>query len=311
MNFANIYKKYGILTILIVFIIISALMNSTFIKPVNLTNILRQVVVVGIIACGAQLIMVAGMIDLSPGSVLALSGCIAADVMVKTNSPLLAIIVGLAIGTICGLISGLVIIKFAVPSFIMTLAMQAMARGAVYVYTNAVPISNLGSFTEIGQGYIGPIPISVIIFAVIIVITGLLLNKMRLGRYLYAVGGNMGAAKASGINDRRVRLYAFLYGGFAAGLAGIMLTARMNSGQPIAGVGYEFNAVTGVVIGGTSLNGGIGKLSGTIYGVLLIGVLNNIMNLQNVSSYFQQIVQGAIIAIAVIIDVKVRAATEK
>ncbi|MGI6174549.1 MAG: ABC transporter permease [Christensenellales bacterium] len=308
---AKIYKKYGILLILLVLIAVSAILNPAFFTINNLTNVFRQIVVVMIIACGAQLIIISGNIDLSAGSVVGLSGVIGADIMVKTNSLILAVLAGLLIGLACGWLNGFIITKLSIPAFIMTLAMQTIVRGIIFVYTDAVPISNLGDFTLIGQGYIGPIPIPVIIMVIILILTWVLLNKRKTGRYLYAVGGNSNAAKASGINVSKIRLFAFLYGGLMAGLAGIILTSRMNSGQPLSGQNLEFDAITAVIIGGTSLSGGVGKLSGTVFGGLLIGFLGNIMNLQGVSSYYQQIVQGVIIALAVIVDVRVRSAMQK
>ena len=310
-NIAKIYQKWGILIVLIIMAVICAIMNPIFIKPTNITNIFKQVVVVGIIACGENLVMLTGDIDLAPGSVVALSGVYAASIVTVTGSPALAIFVGVLAGAICGFISGAGTVAFGIPSFIMTLAMQSIVRGMALIFTNGVPISNLGDLTVIGQASVGPIPIPIFIFIAIVLITAFITNKTRTGRYLYAVGGNRAAAKASGINDKKVRLLAFVWAGITAGLAGVILAARSNSGQAVAGEGYEFDAVTAVVIGGTSMSGGVGKISGTFFGALLVGVLENIMNLQGVSSYYQQIVKGAIIAIAVIVDVKVRAASEK
>ena len=250
--------------------------------------------------------MITGEIDLSTGSVVALAGCFAADVVSRTGNIPLAVLVGLVVGAIVGALNGLVVVKFRIPSFIMTLATMQMARGAILQYTNGIPVSQLGDFTVFGQGYWGPIPISVFIMIFVIFLTAFFLFKTRFGRYLYAVGGNIDAARASGIKTGKVKFLAFLYAGIMSGLGGILLMSRMNSGQPIAGEGYEFDAVTAIVLGGTSMSGGIGTVWGTVTGAFIVGILNNIMNLTNVSSYYQQIVQGLIIALAVILDVSLR-----
>lgn len=311
-NFALFYQKYGIFCILAILVIVATIINPVFIKGQNISNILQQSVVIVTVACGAQLVMVAGMIDLAPGSVLALSGIISADIMVKTNSVFIAVSVGLIIGLVCGAISGAIVVKFGIPSFIVTLAMQTSARGATLLYCNGQPISYLGDFAYIGQGYVFDIiPFSVILMIIFILVTWFVLNRMKFGRHLYAVGGNITAAKASGVNVNKIQFLAFLYAGLMAGIAGIIITARSNSGQPVAGEGYEFDAVTAVIIGGTSLSGGSGNIPGTIAGAFLVGSLTNIMNIQGVSSYYQQIVQGVIIALAVIVDAKVRVAVER
>lgn len=308
---AKLYRKFGIVVIFAVIIIVASLLSKAFLTPNNALNVLRQITLIAIVACGEQMIIINGDIDLSPGSVMALSGCVAADIMVKTNSVVIAALAGICIGLACGWLNGFIVVKFKIPAFIMTLATQSIMRGATLAYTNAKPISNLGDFTVFGQGYIGPIPVMIAIMAICIAVTWTLLNKMRFGRYLYAVGGNVGAAKASGINVGRTRLLAFLYGGIMAGITGIILASRMNSGQPTMGANYEFDAITAVVIGGASLSGGVGNVFGMVVGALIIGVLNNIMTLMGVSSYYQQIAQGTIIAIAVITDVKVRSLTKK
>ena len=223
--------------------------------------------------------------------------------MVMTGSITLAVLTGVLLGALTGFINGLVITTFRIPSFIMTLAMTTVARGATLLYTGGAPVIELGDFKIIGQGLVGSVPISVIILAVVAVISWGLLTKTRFGRYVYAVGGNERAALASGIHPGNVLIKAFVYNGALAGIAGIILTSRINSGQPAAGVGYEFDAITAVVVGGTSLMGGTGTITGTIIGSFIIGIINNLLNLLNVSSYWQQIVKGLIIAVTVILDV--------
>ncbi len=239
---------------------------------------------------------------------VALTGTIAASVMQITQNLLLAVLAGIVVGIVVGAINGFVITFFNIPAFIMTLATTTVARGAILIYTGGMPVSNLGNFKIIGQGDLGPIPISVIILVVVIAISWVLLNRTKFGRYVYAVGGNVKAAVASGINASNIVRKAFIYNGILTSIAGIVLMSRINSGQPAAGVGYEFDAITGVVVGGTSLMGGTGTIIGTIIGCLIVGVINNILNLLSVSSYWQQVVKGLIILIAVILDVMTKTA---
>lgn len=300
---AYIYRTYGTILVFVGIFMMATLSDPTFLTDTNLTNVLRQVVVVSLLACGVTFIIILGHIDVSLGSVMALTGTFAATVMVQTGSITLAVIAGLALGALTGLVNGLVVTIFRIPSFIMTLAMSSVARGAILLYTDGAPVTGLGNFKVIGQGSIGPVPISVLILTAVFVACWVLLARTRFGRQLYAVGGNERAARASGIRPERVVIKAFVLNGILCGLAGIILTSRINSGQPAAGVGYEFDAITAVVVGGTSLMGGTGTIPGTLIGAFIIGIINNILNLLNVSSYWQQIVKGLIIALAVILDV--------
>ncbi len=302
-NLAAIYRRFGTILIFVGILILASVVSPDFLTVANLTNVLRQVVVVSLLACGVTFVIILAQIDVSLGSVLALCGVIAASVMAMTGSVVSAIAAGLLVGAITGLINGLVITYFGIPSFIMTLAMTTVARGLVLLYTGGSPISGLGDFRIIGQGSIGPVPISVIILAVVVVLCWVLLNKTKFGRYVYAVGGNPRAALASGVNPSRIIIKAFVLNGLTCAVAGIVLMSRINSGQPAAGIGYEFDAITATVVGGTSLMGGTGNITGTIIGAMIIGVINNTLNLLNVSSYWQQIIKGLIIAIAVILDV--------
>ncbi len=225
-------------------------------------------------------------------------------VQVAVGNPVIALLTGIIIGGLIGFFNGAVITGCNIPSFIMTLATQQAARGAILTITKAKPISKLEGFTWFGQGYIGPVPVPILIWIIVLVITGFILNKMRFGRYIYAVGGNKVAAQASGIKVKRIITKCFTFAGLMSGLGGVVLMARVNSGQPNGGEQLEFDAITAVIIGGTSMSGGVGNIYGTIAGALFVGFLINIMTLLNVSAYFQQIVKGAIIALAVIIDVK-------
>lgn len=311
MGFAEIYRRYGTILIFIGIFILASFLSPTFLTEGNLTNVLRQVVVVSLLACGVTFIIILGHIDVSLGSVLALTGTVAASVMSLTQSLPLAIAAGLGLGMLTGLINGFVVTYFRIPSFIMTLAMTTVARGVVLLYTGGVPVTNLGNFKVIGQGSLGVIPISVLILLVIVGVSWVLLNRTKFGRYVYAVGGNQKAALASGINANSVIVKAFVFNGMLCAVAGIVFMSRISSGQPAGGLAYEFDAITAVVVGGTSLMGGTGTITGTIIGALIIGVINNILNLLNVSSYWQQIIKGLIIAVAVILDVKTKTARKK
>lgn len=306
LSVADIYSRFGIFIILIIAVIIASFLSDAFLTPRNISNIIRQNAVVMIIAFGSQMVLIAGGCDLSPGSVCALSGVISTMVMLQVNNPVIALIVGVLIGALCGLINGLVITTCEIPDFIMTLASQFICRGAVLAITEAQPVSGFDiSFTLFGQGYVGPIPAPIVILVLVLIFYWILMNRRRFGRYVYAVGGNTDAARASGINTKKIKTQAYLFAGAAAGLAGVILMSRMNSGQPNGGEQYEFDAITAAIIGGTSMNGGTGKVYGVVVGALFVGVLLNIMTQMNVSAYLQKIVKGLIIALAVIIDVRV------
>lgn len=309
-SFADIYSKYGIFIILIAAVIISTILSDSFMTGRNISNIIRQNATVMIVAFGAQMLLITGEVDLSPGSVLGFSSVVSCMAMISTGSLAVALLVGIVIGAAFGLVNGWVVTTCGIPSFIMTLATQFIGRGAVYVLTDAKPVSGMdNSFKMLGQGmFLRVIPVPILIMVIVLILYVLLMHFRPFGRYVYAVGGNVEAAKASGINVKSIKIRAFIFAGAAAGLSGVILASRMNSGQPSAGEEYEFDAITAAIIGGTSMNGGIGKVYGVVVGALFVGVLLNIMTLLNISSYYQQIVKGAIIAIAVIIDAQVRRA---
>jgi inositol transport system permease protein len=298
------WRKDGIFFILILVFVASSIFVNGFFSAANLTNVLRQITVVTILALGATFVIILGHINVAYGSEIALIGCVTCSVLVATNNLFIAILAGLLLGVLIGSVSGFVITKFGIPAFIMTLAVTTVARGAVLLYTNATPISGMNkSFAFFGQGYIGFIPVSVLIMLILFCITWVLLNKTAFGRHLYAVGGNENAAIASGIKTKKVVCLAFVFDGIMTAVAGIVLMSRMNSGQPGAGVSYEFDAITAVVVGGTSLSGGSGSVVGTIIGAVIVGIINNVLNLLNVNTYWQQIAKGLIILFAVIADV--------
>ncbi len=304
----KIFSKYGILFAFIVLFIILSIASPVFLSAQNIINILRQISVNGVMAVGMTFVVMTGGIDLSVGSVLALSACLATSVATEdVNVPIIvAILVGLLVGSACGAFNGFFVAKMNVAPFIVTLAMTTIARGAAMVYTNGSPVIRLKlGYTEIGNGAVaGKLPYPIIFLVVVIVIGAFLLHFTKYGRHVFAVGGNETAAKASGINVGLVKFSVYMIMGFLAGLAGIILSSRVMTGQPAAGNGYELDAIAAAVIGGASLSGGIGSIGGTVIGMLIIGILSNGLDLLNVSSYWQQIVKGAIILAAVLMDRK-------
>ena len=306
------YSKFGIVLIFVILFVLMSIINHNFISGVNLRNVVRQVVVITILACGEQLMLISGMVDLSPGRVLAFAGTLSAYCMMRTGNLFLALVVGLACGLLFGVINGALITAFDIPPFIATLASMQMADGAIMAFTGGQNYSNLpASFNFLGQGYIGFIPFPVVIMIIVLFITYIILAWTPVGRALYAIGGNQAAALASGIRVKRAKFFACAFGRVCTGLAGILLMARMSSGQPAAGEGMEMDAITAVIVGGTSMSGGVGNILNTIVGSLIIGIIKNFMNLQNINSSFQDIVLGILICVAVIIDVQERKANTK
>lgn len=301
--YGYIMSKYSIYFVLFIMIIVCSFLNSNFLTFSNLSNISSQLAVTTILACGATMLIISGMIDLSCGSVLALAGVLSVASYKSTNNMILAIFVAIVIGIICNLINAIMITKFKVPPFIATLAMLTMARGAALKYTAGQNIYQIGNYTILGQGTLpGGIPIAVLFLILFVVITWYILTHKKLGRALYAIGGNEEAAVASGINVDKSKIYVFIINGIFVGFAGVLFMSRNNVGLPNGAVSYELKALTAAVIGGTSFSGGLGTAQGTVAGAFIVGFLDNIMTLIGVDSYIQQIIRGAIIAIAVIYD---------
>jgi inositol transport system permease protein len=303
---STVKKKYSIYLILIALFIVCSAANSNFLSVNNLANISRQLAVTTILALSATMLIISGMLDLSSGSVLALSGVFAVSAYKATGSLLIAIVVGILTGIVCNVLNAMMISTFKAPPFIATLAMLTVARGVALLFTKGQNILQLGKFTELGQGSIGIIPTPIIFLVVIAIFTWYLLNHTRFGRSLYAVGGNEEASIASGINVHKTKYTAFIINGIFVGIAGVLFMSRVNAGLPNGAVNYEFTALTAAIIGGTSFSGGVGTVGGTLAGAFIVGFLDNIMNLTNVDSYMQQIVRGTIIALAVIYDIRTR-----
>lgn len=312
-NFGQFYGKFGILIILVVLFVASAVAVPGFRSTYNLTNILLAIACTTTLALGATFVIILGHINIAYGSELAFIGCISCMVNVATGSTILAVIVALVIGIVLGAINGFVITKFSIPAFIMTLALTEAARGGAVMVTGGQTISGLTkSYTFLGQGYIGGvIPMAIVILAICFIVCYIILNKTPFGRYIYAVGGNSKAAEASGINPNKVVFKAYLLDGVLTGIASILLMSRLNSGVPGAGLTYEMDAITAVVVGGTSMAGGSGTLVGTIFGAIIVGIINNIQTLLGVDSNVQRVVKGVIIVAAVIIDVVTKNSAKK
>lgn len=292
------------LLILCIFLSVNPVTRNTFLTEKNIFNVLRQISSNLYLACGMTMVIILSGIDLSVGSIIALSGCVAAGCVSRygLNIPV-AIIAGLIIGLIIGMFNGLVISLTDIPPFIVTLATMNIAKGLAYVYTGGSPVRVVTKAWQfLGAGYIGKVPVPVVILFGVLVITSLIMNNTKMGRHIYAVGGNVQAASFSGINVAKVKFFVHSFSGLMAGLAGVVLASRMYSGQPTAGDGAEMDAIAAVVVGGTSMAGGTGTIGGTIIGGLIIGVLNNGLNLLNVNSFWQYVVKGAVILLAVFVD---------
>lgn len=306
MKLSDIYRKYGIIMILVLLFVASAIINKNFLKPQNLINILKQISVVTIIACGETMLIVSGLIDLSAGLVCTTSACFSAGVLVATDNLFLAIAVGILIGMAAGYINAFLITKYKLQAFIATLAMTNVAKGIVQIYTDGKSIGGVSKFRFMGQGSIAGIPVPVIIMLLSVVVVAVIMKYTSLGTAIYAIGGNEKAAIASGVNVNRMKRIIFTLSGAFTGLAGVVLTARLMAGMPSVGEGYEFDAITAVVVGGTSFLGGIGTVTGALIGSIIVGLINNILNLLHVSTQYQLIVKGVLIAGAVIIDMKTK-----
>lgn len=299
--------KLGPLFGLLLLIIIVSILNPSFLSLTNIFNVLRQVSISAIIAFGMTFVILTGGIDLSVGSTLALTGAIAASLLAGGMDPILTMGIALILGLILGAVNGVIITKGKVAPFIATLATMTIYRGLTLVFTEGRPISGLGDhyvFQLFGKGYFLGFPIPVVTMVIAFFILYFILQKTTFGRRVYAVGGNEEAAKLSGINTDRVKIAVYAITGFLAALSALILTSRLNSAQPTAGESYELDAIAAVVLGGTSLNGGKGWIFGTLIGALIIGVLNNGMNLIGVSSFWQQVVKGIVILLAVLMDRK-------
>ncbi|MGL5346148.1 MAG: ribose ABC transporter permease [Peptostreptococcaceae bacterium] len=308
-NLKELLIKYKSLVGLVLLIAVVSILNPAFLSTKNILNILRQTSVNAIIAAGMTFVILTGGIDLSVGSILAISGAVCASLMVSGQNMIIAVLIAIVIGGAVGFLNGFVIAKGKLQPFIATLATMTVLRGLMLVFTDGKPIT-LGSgelavaFGKIGGGNLFGIPTPVIIMIVVFLVCGYILNNTKMGRYTYALGSNEEATKLSGLNTDKIKIWVYTISGILASVAGIIITSRLYSAQPTAGTGYELDAIAAVVLGGTKLAGGKGKISGTIIGALIIGVLSNALNILDVSSYYQMMVKGVVILIAVLLDRK-------
>lgn len=292
---------------LIIFSIAVSIFNPRFLSVNNLLNVLRQTSVNSVIAIGMTFVILTGGIDLSVGSVLAISGALCATMVSSGMNPVMALLITLVIGFVLGLMNGAFISYAKLQPFIVTLVTMTLLRGATLVYTDGkpIPVRTEGEFFDnIGGGYLLDIPIPIYIMVILFFAGYYLLTNMRFGRYIYAIGGNEEATRLSGVNTSKFKTLVYGSAGALAALAGVIVTSRLGSAQPTAGTGYELDAIAAVVLGGTSLSGGYGKIAGTALGAIIIGVLGNALNLLDVSSYYQMMIKAAVILVAVLIDKK-------
>lgn len=298
-------QKLGPMLALVIVCIGLAVLSPDFRTVGNLLDVMRQVSINAVISFGMTLTILLGGIDLSVGSVLAVSSVLTALLMKGGHGAVVAATIGLVAGALMGSLNGVVIAKGKVAPFIATLGTMTLLRGIALVLSKGTPISNFGNdfFSLLGGGYlIHLIPLPVIWMLIIFALFWFLLAKTVFGRHVYATGGNSEAARLSGVKTDRVQILVYTISGAMAAVAGVILTSRLDSAQPTAGAGYELDAITAVVLGGTSLSGGRGWIFGTLVGALLIGVLNNGLNLIGVSAFYQQVAKGAVILIAVLLD---------
>lgn len=297
-------REAGIALVLLVSVVLLSLATPNFLTASNLAIVARQISLFAIIAIGMTMVILLGDIDLSVGSVVALGSVVTGFALVRLGLPIpLGMLAGLAVGALVGFTNGTIIVRTGVPSFIVTLGMMGIARGAALVITKGSTISGLPpAFFSVGQGFVYGVPIPVIICIVLAILAHIFLSRTTIGRHIYFIGSNPEAALLSGINVSRIKLLVFTLASTLAALEAVIETSRMSTAQPAAGVGYELTAIGAVIIGGASLFGGEGTILGTILGATLLGLITNGLILLGVSAYWQQVFSGSIIILAVTLD---------
>jgi ribose transport system permease protein len=299
----QVLKSYGILIAFVLICVVLAILSPVFLRWNNILNVIRQSSIYGVMAVGMTFVILSGGIDLSVGSILALSGVISAGAATNEMSLFMIIALGLLVGLLCGLFNGLMITIGKITPFVITLGMMSIARGLTLIYSGGRPISGFsGAFRFIGGGSILGIPFPIVILVATVLLGWLILTQTRLGRYTYAIGGNEETVKLSGINSNFYKTLVYVFSGVTAGISALILTSRLNSAGPTVGQAYELDVIAAVVIGGTSLSGGRGSVWGTLVGALLISVINNGMNLLGINPFYQLVVKGVIIIGAVFLD---------
>ena len=303
-GFADIYQRFGTLLLLAVLFIAACFVSPNFLTSGNLVNVLRQISVVGILACGSTFLLISGNLNIAYDGLIAFLGCISCLIMTYTGNMLLAIIVPVVLGTVIGWVFGVMVTTFQVPAFIVGLAFTSISSGAILLITKGSMISStgLGNFKILGQGYLGVIPVCVLIMLAVIAVSHIVLASSCFGRKVYAVGGNKAAASASGVNVNSVIRRVYVVDGIFLAIGSILYMSRLNHGDPTGGSGYAFDALTAACVGGVSISGGTGHIPGAFIGAAIVGILNNIMNLANIDSNWQQVVSGLVIIVAVSVD---------
>lgn len=303
-NQINIYRSVLILAVICVF---ASILSDSFLSMANLFNVIKQITVAGIVGCGMTFVILTGGIDLSVGSVVGLAGAIAAGIMASTGNAVFAVLAALGIGILCGAANGFFVAQCEIPPFIATLGMMTLLRGCVLVYTKGAPISiKVDSYKFIGKGVVAGIPFPVILLLILYLIAHYLLTQTSFGRNVYAFGGNREAARLSGIRVKYTEWMVYVFNGLMSGIAAIVLTARLGSAQSTSGEGIEMDAIAAVILGGTSLSGGSGFVLPTVVGAMIMGIIDNILTLMNVNPHATNIVKGAVVLIAVLVDKKVK-----
>ena len=303
-NLAELYRKYGIVCVMIVLFVVAAFLNENFTNPQNLINILLQITPIAIIAAAQTMLIVSGCIDLAAGAVAGLAACLAGGVLAATGSLTLTFIVGMGSAAVMSYFSGILVTVFKLPPFIATLAMMNVARGLVVIYTGGVTIRGQDPIRWLGQGSLfGVIPYMIILLVVVLIVVQIIMKCTKFGLYMYSIGGNRKASTAAGINVNRQIRATYFVSGLLIGLSGITLNARMMAAHPGVGPGYEFDAITATIVGGTSFMGGQGSMYCVVTGAIIIGIINNLMVLMGVDSSWQMVVKGMLIALAVALDI--------
>lgn len=300
----NVYRSVLILVTIGIF---ASILSPDFLSVTNLFNVFKQITVAGIVGCGMTFVILTGGIDLSVGSIVGLSGVLSAGALAATGNPIVAVITAIGVGVLCGVANGFFIAQCGIPPFIATLGMMTLLRGCVLVYTKGSPIPvKVDSYKWLGKGSILGIPIPVIILIVLLLIAHYILTQTPFGRSVYAFGGNKEASRLSGIAVKKIEWLVYVINGLLCGAAAIVLTARLGSAQSTSGEGIEMDAIAAVILGGTSLSGGVGFVLPTVVGAMIMGIIDNILTLMNVNPHATNIVKGAVILIAVLIDKKVK-----
>lgn len=300
----NVYRSVFILLTICIF---ATFLSPDFLSITNLFNVLKQITIAGIVGCGMTFVILTGGIDLSVGSIVGLAGVLSAGVLAATGNPVLAVLTAIGVGILCGAINGFFIAQCGIPPFIATLGMMTLLRGCVLVYTKGTPISvKSDAYKFLGKGSFLGIPLPVIILTALLLVAHYILSQTAYGRTVYAFGGNREASRLSGISIKKTEWLVYVINGLLCGIAAVVLTARLGSAQSTSGEGIEMDAIAAVILGGTSLSGGVGFVLPTVVGAMIMGIIDNILTLMNVNPHATNIVKGAIIIIAVLVDKKVK-----